>query len=186
MLGLMLYHLVRWLGLMLGTALWYGFYGETLSSAAAFDARMDSLRRDIGDRGRANVSNSASALHLELRASKLSVLRKRARQSGVSEADLERADDAADIKNAVIDLILSAESESSDSNRMRQELCALDLPALRKEAVAAGVSEQDLDDAYDAHDVKLAMIDLVLARKAAASAPQGAEAEADPELEEMD
>ena len=153
---------------MLGTALWYGFYGETLSNAAAFDARMDGLRRDIGDRGRADATGSTSALHSELRASKLSVLRKRARASGVSDVDLEHADDAADIKAAVIDLILSVEANPSSSDDasasgLCQKLQALELPALRKKAVAVGVSEADLDDAYDADDIKLAVVELVLA-----------------------
>jgi len=44
-----------WLGLLLGTSMWYGFYGETLLSGSAFDGRMDALSRDIGSRGRADA-----------------------------------------------------------------------------------------------------------------------------------
>ena len=151
---------------MLGTALWYGFYGETLSNASAFDARMEALRRDIGDRGRADSIGSTSALHAELRATKLSVLRKRARASGVADEDLEQADDATDIKAAIIGLILAVEGDTSESDgakARRQELQALDLPALRKQAVTMGVSEEQLDDAYDAEDIKTAVINLILA-----------------------
>jgi hypothetical protein len=153
-----------WLGLMLGTSLWYAMFGATLETDSAFDSRMSALCRDIGDRGRADAIGSASGLHSELRASKLSVLRKRARASGVSDEDLEQADDATDIKAAVIDLILSAEAApvSEDASALRQELQTLELGALRKEAIAAGVSEGDLDDAYDADDIKLAVIELVL------------------------
>ena len=43
-----------WLGLLLGTSIWYGYYGETLSSETAFENRMDALCREIGDRGRAD------------------------------------------------------------------------------------------------------------------------------------
>ena len=153
---------------MLGTSLWYALYGATLETESAFDSRMSSLCRDIGDRGRADATGSASALHSELRASKLSVLRKRARASGVTDEDLEQADDATDIKAAVIDLILAVESKGSESDgasALRQELQALELPALRKQAVAVGVSEEQLDDAYDAEDIKLAVIELVLAHK---------------------
>jgi hypothetical protein len=61
-------------------------------------------------------------------------------------------------------LILSAEAApvSEDASALRQELQTLELGALRKEAIAAGVSEGDLDDAYDADDIKLAVIELVL------------------------
>ena len=44
-----------WLGLLLGTSMWYGFYGETLSDGSAFEARMDALCREIGCRGRADA-----------------------------------------------------------------------------------------------------------------------------------
>ena len=44
-----------WLGLLLGTSMWYAFYGETLSSESVFDDRMDALCRELGARGRADV-----------------------------------------------------------------------------------------------------------------------------------
>eukprot|EP00041_Stephanoeca_diplocostata_P034938 m.1214011 g.1214011 ORF g.1214011 m.1214011 type:complete len:1123 (+) comp24603_c0_seq10:257-3625(+) len=37
-----------WLGLMLGTRLWYGFYGDMLNNAAQFMAKVDSLCRELG------------------------------------------------------------------------------------------------------------------------------------------
>ena len=40
-----------WLGLLLGTSLWYAFYGETLSSESAFESRVESLARELGARG---------------------------------------------------------------------------------------------------------------------------------------
>ena len=40
-----------WLGLLLGTSMWYGFFGETLSSSSAFDGRVDALCRELGERG---------------------------------------------------------------------------------------------------------------------------------------
>eukprot|EP01046_Picozoa_sp_COSAG06_P125538 COSAG06_NODE_73877_length_151_cov_15.365385_1_plen_50_part_11 len=35
--------------------MWYGFYGETLTSGSVFDGRMDALCREIGSRGRADA-----------------------------------------------------------------------------------------------------------------------------------
>merc|ERR1712100_926887 len=49
-----------WLGLLLGTSMWYGFYGETLSSASVFESRMDALCREIGSRGRADAMFTAN------------------------------------------------------------------------------------------------------------------------------
>ena len=44
-----------WLGLLLGTSMWYGLYGDVLSSPSAFEDRMDALCRELGDRGRADA-----------------------------------------------------------------------------------------------------------------------------------
>merc|ERR1711927_131478 len=37
-----------WLGLLLGTSLWYAMYGEVLTSDSAFQDRMSALAREIG------------------------------------------------------------------------------------------------------------------------------------------
>eukprot|EP01045_Picozoa_sp_COSAG04_P003347 COSAG04_NODE_135_length_23774_cov_40.993918_10_plen_206_part_00 len=39
-----------WLGLLLGTSLWYALYGDTLESESAFEDRMAALSREIGSR----------------------------------------------------------------------------------------------------------------------------------------
>ena len=41
-----------WLGLMLGTRLWHPFYEEAVATDEAFTQQMDSLAREIGDRGK--------------------------------------------------------------------------------------------------------------------------------------
>jgi hypothetical protein len=41
-----------WLGLLLGTRLWYAFYGSTLASDSAFQDKMQELCREVGDRGK--------------------------------------------------------------------------------------------------------------------------------------
>ena len=50
-----------WLGLLLGTSMWYAYYGETLRSASAFESRMDGLCRELGCRGRADALVGAGA-----------------------------------------------------------------------------------------------------------------------------
>ena len=44
-----------WLGMLLGTSMWYGFYGDALSSESGFESRVDSLARELGARGRADA-----------------------------------------------------------------------------------------------------------------------------------
>jgi hypothetical protein len=42
----------RWLGMLMGLRLWYGFYGSVLESEVAFEAKVSELCRELGDRGR--------------------------------------------------------------------------------------------------------------------------------------
>jgi hypothetical protein len=49
-----------WLGLLLGTSLWYALYGETLDSESAFEDRISALCREIGSRGRADAVTKLS------------------------------------------------------------------------------------------------------------------------------
>jgi hypothetical protein len=133
-----------WLGLLLGTSMWYGFYGEALSSESAFDDRMDALCREIGSRGRADaaavvsaagvgdaVSSStaaddaeaadddASALRLELRELKLMALQRRALSVGVTVESVEDAMESADPKASLIDVILEVESRRGPNDRVQ-------------------------------------------------------------------
>ena len=50
-----------WLGMLMGTRLWYGFFGTTLASEGAFEAKMDELCRELGDRGRVLVTSTSAA-----------------------------------------------------------------------------------------------------------------------------
>ena len=47
-----------WLGLLLGTSLWYGLFGETLEEAP-FERKMDDLVRELGPRGRSQQVTAA-------------------------------------------------------------------------------------------------------------------------------
>ena len=119
------------LGLLLGTSLWHAMYGTTLSSESSFESRMSSLSREIGDRGRADATAPTSSLHQELLAAKVSMLRKRAVSAGISEEQLEQADDADDLKTALIDFIMAAEEpvDEASANALRSELQALKVRA---------------------------------------------------------
>ena len=119
-----------WLGLLLGTSLWYALYGEALASESAFDGRMDALSREIGSRGRADAVMSAadelepcpeaaeseaiSQLRSELESMRLMALHRRAVAEGVDESAVEDTVEAAmesgDPKATLIDLILEASS----------------------------------------------------------------------------
>ena len=46
------YRPTGWLGLILGTRLWYPFYGSAIETDAGFTQQMDTVVRDIGDRGK--------------------------------------------------------------------------------------------------------------------------------------
>eukprot|EP01045_Picozoa_sp_COSAG04_P021175 COSAG04_NODE_2250_length_4446_cov_52.316310_5_plen_794_part_00 len=41
-----------WLGLLLGTSLWYALYGSTLESESSFEEKMSAMSREIGPSGR--------------------------------------------------------------------------------------------------------------------------------------
>eukprot|EP01046_Picozoa_sp_COSAG06_P038135 COSAG06_NODE_4376_length_4316_cov_699.869101_1_plen_1195_part_10 len=129
-----------WLGLLLGTSMWYGFYGETLSSVSVFESRMDALCREIGSRGRADamvahasspsaagvhatseawVDDAMSDLEMELQGLKLMALQKRALSVGASEESVEDAMEYADQKASLIGLIVDAESRRGPADRIR-------------------------------------------------------------------
>ena len=46
------FKLKGWLGLILGTRMWYAFWGADADDDASFDRRLDSVVREIGDRGK--------------------------------------------------------------------------------------------------------------------------------------
>eukprot|EP01046_Picozoa_sp_COSAG06_P032980 COSAG06_NODE_3334_length_5492_cov_11.969776_2_plen_594_part_00 len=125
-----------WLGLLLGTSIWYGFYGDALSSGSGFDARMDSLCREIGSRGRADASHhadvpepapvadssetaSSAALRAELQPLKLTALRKRALAEGIAKEAIEVAMDATDdAKEALRGLIVETQRSRGPRERI--------------------------------------------------------------------
>eukprot|EP01052_Picozoa_sp_SAG31_P000494 SAG31_NODE_14_length_37953_cov_109.719660_28_plen_555_part_00 len=114
-----------WLGMLIGTRLWYGFWGVVLSDAALFEGKVAELCRELGDRGQdqslittsgSNVTRddgvrdadpAIAALRSELRDLKSRALWKRAEAAGLSEEAMEEAEEADDEKAALIELLVA-------------------------------------------------------------------------------
>ena len=123
-----------WLGLLLGTSMWYAFFGEALSSEIAFGDRVDALCREIGGRGRADATVMADDTHepesepeaivgaselvQELQGLKLRALSKRALSMGIDAESVEGAMDADDGKAALVGLIVEVESLRGPADRV--------------------------------------------------------------------
>eukprot|EP01050_Picozoa_sp_SAG11_P003753 SAG11_NODE_220_length_12154_cov_92.233347_2_plen_123_part_00 len=45
-----------WLGFMIGTRMWYGFFGRVISEQGLFNGKVSELCRELGERGRCAVS----------------------------------------------------------------------------------------------------------------------------------
>ena len=111
--------------------------------------------------------SQAQGLRDELEALKPRALKQRARELGVDEKKLDEADDADDVKAALIALIV--EQAAGDTGRraaaaaaLLQELEAMKPRALKKRATEDGVDEEKIDEADDADDVKAAAVALAL------------------------
>eukprot|EP01050_Picozoa_sp_SAG11_P045857 SAG11_NODE_23108_length_394_cov_147.376271_1_plen_131_part_11 len=118
-----------WLGMLIGTRMWYPLYGEAESDASVFEERMVALCRDLGERGqRGAVTEEAggeagsapgssehsaeakSAVLGTLRELKVSELKRRAMACGVSEEEIEGACDEDDARAALAELIVAGEA----------------------------------------------------------------------------
>jgi hypothetical protein len=124
-------------------------------------------------------------LRAELRSTQISVLRRRAAATGVSQDEIDTADDADSPKPALIDLIMLNEAPSvggavaeiplskqppAKLEWLRAELTELKMPALRKRATMEGIlGEEAVEEVYDSENPKSALIDLLLQAHASPS-----------------
>jgi hypothetical protein len=112
--------------MMMGTKLWFGLYGDALSSESVFEKRMEAVAFELGDRGRLGLEIEEGTVcatvsivqHVrqqvvdsELTGLKVAELRKRAKAAGVALESVEDALDADEPKSALISLIMACEPE---------------------------------------------------------------------------
>jgi hypothetical protein len=129
-------------------------------------------------------------LRAELAGLKMSGLRRRARETGVSDAQVEHAGDSDDERAALAELIVELECSLAQSGvdtaaeeTLRAELTGLKMSVLRKRARGAGATEEQVDEAGDSHDEQAALIEMVVERESgSASALVQAQAKADEEV----
>eukprot|EP01045_Picozoa_sp_COSAG04_P020159 COSAG04_NODE_2035_length_4958_cov_31.505454_1_plen_1643_part_10 len=124
-----------WLGLLLGTSLWYALYGATLEAEPAFEDRMSALSREIGSRGRADAVVAASCqaeepspepsepdestvLRSELEGLRLRALERRALSEGLSADVVDDAMDGEDPKTLLIALIVETAASRGPADRL--------------------------------------------------------------------
>ena len=84
-------------------------------------------------------------LRAELAAMKVKALKKRAKEAGVDEAELEEADDADDVKSTLIALIVARERVPEPAEQLREELAGMKPSALKKHAKKVGVEQHKLE-----------------------------------------
>jgi hypothetical protein len=104
------------------------------------------------------------ALRTELSGLKLKALKARARSLGVDEEELADADDADDVRAAVVELALAAATTATDRalEALRQELEGMKLTALQRRAASEGVEETQIENAMDGDAPKKDIIALLL------------------------
>jgi hypothetical protein len=161
--------------------MWYGFYGETLSSGSAFDGRMDGLCREIGGRGRADVpvvdtsgvidhacvsSDTMPLVTCEsLQTLPMRDVLRLAREAKLSEDVILEAQDAEDPKYALVVLLLAARCDATDdaaSPGLRAELEGMRMKELMARAKEQGIGHEALLGAQENEQPKAALVELLL------------------------
>ena len=102
---------------------------------------------------RAEVSGGSFAAELSPKM-RVKELKTRAVAAGVSEQDLDDAEDEEDHKGALVRLIVAKETARGDHRQeaLREELRGMRIKGLKEREQAVGVSAQQLDDAEDEDD----------------------------------
>jgi hypothetical protein len=107
-----------------------------------------------------------TSMRQSLEGLKLSQLRRRAQAAGVGEAQMEGASDGDNETRDLVQLIIEQRKSVSAAqlSALRAELLPLKLSALRRRAIADGVSSDDMDHAADGDDERGSLITLILAQ----------------------
>jgi hypothetical protein len=107
-----------------------------------------------------------SATEAELTGMKMTALKARAREWGITEDELYDADDSDDPKGTVIQAILNRQPRASATEA---ELASMKMTALKARAREWGVTEDELYDADDSDDPKGTVIQAILNRQSDSS-----------------
>jgi hypothetical protein len=94
-------------------------------------------------------------------------LRARAAEAGIGQEQLDEADEAANPKDALIELLVAHGGDLQASRRAREEgirvaLSSLRPRELRERATEVGIGQEQLDEADEAAQPKAALIELLL------------------------
>jgi hypothetical protein len=119
-----------WLGMLIGTRMWYAFYGGTLTESSLFEGKVEELCRELGQYGRGRyyapivppigdglecADPTVVALPADLSQLKVAELRKRALAAGVNEKLVEDALDADEPKAVLMELVVMRQAEAGSS-----------------------------------------------------------------------
>jgi hypothetical protein len=102
----------------------------------------------------------AVELRAELGALKITALRARASAAGATEAEIDEATDES--KEAMVELVAQHERLAQPHAALRVELEAKTMSTLLRRAQADGVADAALDEADEADDPRLAVIELIV------------------------
>ena len=125
--------------------------------------------------GASTASEARRALRAELGALRRRDLKQRARDAGVTQDEVDDAEDEDDTKECLIRLVLQRQASAADAEAaaaarvaaLRAELGALRFKDLKKRARDAGITQDEIDDAEDDEDdTKQIVIQLILQRGA--------------------
>ena len=147
------------------------------------------------------ADGTGGARRAELELLRVSEIKRKAAAAGILQAALDSADDSGHPKAAVIALIIAMEGEvggvrntawqdlpAADQKRLfllREELALLRVSQAKREAVARGATQLELDNVDDSNAPKAALINWIIAKEVSAGvAPAPAPAPAMPELED--
>jgi hypothetical protein len=155
------------------TGFFYGAQGASQPKMAVSDRTHGS-----GNSVVAEIDDKAAdrdRLQAELTLKKISELKKQALAEGIDQQAIELVDDSDNPREALICLLLEALHWSTSNNvkdqaeqlaslaqRLRLELQPMRISALRKRAAEAGASADEVEEATDAENSKVALIELIV------------------------
>ena len=128
-----------------------------------------SARKTVREGGKGSESN-AKELREQLQGLRLRELKRRALAEGISSETVDAADDSDEPKHTLIEALLQAARQSprqaAAAEKLRGELSELKLSALKRRALAEGVSSGAVEAADDSDDPKELMIEMLLSTAA--------------------